>query len=55
MATIPAAGNATTVVVVNPKTPKIPGAVEVTVATVIEPRLAAADEAAAIAPIAFRV
>ena len=48
-----AAGSATAVVVVNPTAPKIPGAAEVTVATVIDPILAAADEAAAIAPTAF--
>jgi hypothetical protein len=36
-ATIPATGNATVVVVVNPITPKIPAAGAVIVATVIEP------------------
>jgi hypothetical protein len=47
------------VVVVKPTHPKIPGAAAVTVATVIDPKLAAADEAAAILPTAstssFRV
>jgi hypothetical protein len=51
-ATIPATGNATAVVVVNPSTPKIPGAVEVIVAIVIEP-VPAAEAVAAIAPRAF--
>jgi hypothetical protein len=51
-ATRPATGNATVVVVVNPSTPRIPGAVEVIVATVTEP-VPAAEAVPAIVAKAF--